>query len=83
MGPGTETGYAWEIDLGTLIGVAGGVVVNHSTLFGLAVGANVSHPEVNYSYFGFLSQYSHNPNKAIHGSAQVLLAGGSAKDYGW
>jgi len=90
IGPGTDFGYAFVVDLktssiqdelGTLIGIGGGVIVNRSTLLGLTVGANVSHPKVNYSYFGLLAQYSLNPNKAVHYSGQVLLAGGSTKDY--
>jgi len=33
------------------------------------------------SYLGLLCQYTYLPEELIHGSAQVLLASGSTKDY--
>ena len=68
-------------DVGTLIGFYGGAVIDRTFLIGIAGGANLSHPTVNYGYFGALGQYINKPASLWHFSAQLLLAYGSAKDY--
>jgi hypothetical protein len=42
---------------------------------------NISHPEVNFGYMGLLTQYTYQPNKLFHFSGQLLVGGGSTKDY--
>lgn len=68
-------------DVGTLIGFYGGAVFNQSILLGISGGANLSHPQVNYGYFGALGQYIYKPSTLWHCSVQILLAHGSTKDY--
>jgi hypothetical protein len=68
-------------DIGTLIGVYGGVVIDRSFLLGLAGGVNLGHPRVNYGYFGGIGQYIYKPSNLIHCSGQLVLAYGSTKDY--
>src|SRR5512133_1925045 len=68
-------------DVGTLIGFYGGAVFNRSVLLGISGGVNLSHPRVNYGYFGVVGQYIYRPANLWHCSGQILLASGSTKDY--
>jgi hypothetical protein len=68
-------------DVGTLIGFYGGAVIDRTFLIGIAGGANLSHPTVNYGYFGAIGQYINKSASLWHFSTQLLLAYGSAKDY--
>jgi hypothetical protein len=68
-------------DIGTLIGFYGGAVLNNSVLLGISGGVNLSHPHVNYGYFGAVGQYIYKPTNLWHCSGQILLAFGSTKDY--
>jgi hypothetical protein len=68
-------------ETGSLIGFYGGAVINHSFLLGISGGLNLSHPTVNYGYFGAIGQYIFKPSNLWHFSAQLLLAYGSAKNY--
>jgi hypothetical protein len=68
-------------DIGTLIGFYGGAVFNRSILLGISGGVNLSHPRVNYGYFGAIGQYIYKPANLWHCSGQILLAYGSTKDY--
>jgi hypothetical protein len=68
-------------DVGTLIGFYGGAVLNRSFLLGISGGANLSHPTVNYGYFGAIGQYIYKPSNLWHCSVQLLAAYGSTKDY--
>jgi hypothetical protein len=68
-------------NVGTLIGFYGGVLINRSLLLGFTAGANLSHPRVNYGYFGGIAQYTVNPNNLVHYNVQCVLAYGSTKDY--
>jgi hypothetical protein len=68
-------------DIGTLIGFYGGALFNRTFLLGISGGANLSHPTVNYGYFGAIGQYIYKPANLRHLSGQLLLAYGSAKDY--
>ena len=90
FGPETEVSFIRAIelktssiqdDIGVAIGFYGGALINHSTLFGLSVGLNLSHPKVNHGYLALLTQYTHNPNELLHYSGQILLGIGSTKDY--
>jgi hypothetical protein len=65
----------------TLIGGYGGALFNRSFLLGIAGGANLSHPSVNYGYFGAIAQYIVRPSEMVHFSGQLVLAQGSTKDY--
>jgi hypothetical protein len=66
---------------GTLIGFYGGAVFNRSFLLGISGGVNLSHPTINYGYFGAIGQYIFKPSNLWHISGQLLLAYGSAKEY--
>ena len=66
---------------GTLVGFYGGAVFNRSFLLGISGGLNLSHPTVNYGYFGAIGQYIFKPANLWHISGQLLLAYGSAKEY--
>lgn len=68
-------------DIGSLLEVNGGVLLNNSTMFGLAGGVNFGHPRVNYGYFGLMARYAHNPSKLVHFSGQAVIAYGATKDY--
>jgi hypothetical protein len=68
-------------DVGTLIGFYGGAVFNQSILLGISGGLNLSHPRVNYGYFGALGQYIYKPANLWHCSGQLLVAYGTTKDY--
>jgi hypothetical protein len=68
-------------NVGTLIGFYGGAVFNNSVLLGISGGVNLSHPHINYGYFGGLGQYIYKPANLLHCSGQMLLAFGSTKDY--
>jgi len=67
--------------IGTMIGGYTGTLINRSVLFGFAGAVNLSHPQVNYGYFGLIGQYIYNPNKLIHLNGQLIMAYGSTKDY--
>ncbi len=68
-------------DMGTLVGFYGGRLIDRKLLLGIAGGVNLTHPRVNYGYFGGICQYIIFPDNAIHFSTQVVLAYGTAKDY--
>jgi len=68
-------------DIGTLIGFYGGAAFNRTFLLGISGGVNLSHPRVNYGYFGVIGQYICKPENLWHFSVQLLLAHGSTKDY--
>lgn len=86
----TKLGFQWspavkfnsiQGDIGSLLEVNGGVLLNNSTMFGLAGGVNFGHPRVNYGYFGLMARYAHNPSKLVHFSGQAIIAYGATKDY--
>jgi hypothetical protein len=66
---------------GTLIGFYGGALFNRTLLLGISGGVNLSHPTVNYGYFGGVAQVITYPANMMHFSGQVLIAYGSTKDY--
>jgi hypothetical protein len=68
-------------DVGTLIGFYGGRLIENKLLLGVSGGVNLTHPRVNYGYFGGICQYIFFPEKVVHFSTQVLVAYGTAKDY--
>lgn len=68
-------------DIGSLVGFYGGAVFNRNFLFGISGGVNLTHPRVNYGYFGVIGQYIYKPASLMHVSAQFLLASGTTKDY--
>jgi hypothetical protein len=68
-------------DIGTLVGIHGGALINRTFLIGISGGVNLGHPRVNYGYFGGIMQYIYKPEKVVHCSGQLLLAYGTTKDY--
>jgi hypothetical protein len=86
----TKLGYQWspalkfnsiQGDIGSLIEINGGLLLNNSTMIGLAGGVNFGHPRVNYGFFGMIAQYIFSPNKLFHLSGQTVFAYGTTKDY--
>jgi hypothetical protein len=68
-------------EIGSLVGFYGGAVFNRVLLLGISGGVNLSHPRVNYGYFGVMAQYIYKPANLVHCSFQVSVASGSTKDY--
>jgi hypothetical protein len=68
-------------DIGTLIGLYGGPMINNTLLIGACGGVNLGHPRVNYGYFGGILQYVFRPEEMVHFSSQLVLAYGTTKDY--
>ncbi|MFC1607642.1 hypothetical protein ACFL47_06680 [Candidatus Latescibacterota bacterium] len=90
LGQDTNVGFVWGVetkstdikgDIGTSIGFMGGALFNHAYLLGLTFGANITHPDVNHSYFGVITQYTRKPQELIHCSGQLFLGVGTTKDY--
>ena len=91
LGQGAKLGFIWALDakgysIQNKIGVGYGahlslLIKNISTSFGWAGVLNISHPEVNFGYMGLFTQYTYKPNSLFHFSGQLLLGGGSTKDY--
>jgi hypothetical protein len=90
FGDETKTGVIWGIDLNTStvqddvatqLGGYTGVVFNHSLLVALNISMNLTHPTINYGYYGLMVQYVYRPEQIVHFSGQVTLGIGSVKDY--
>ena len=86
----TRPGYVWspgikfnsiQGNIGSVIELYGGLLLNRSAVIGLTGGVNFGHPTVNYGYFGLMTQYIFKPNKLLHFSGQLAAAYGSTKDY--
>ena len=90
MGEDTKITSIWGIDLKTGkmqddIGIGYdvfyGALFNRSILLGGIAGLNVTHPLINYGYFGVFGNYTYKPEEVIHFSGQFALGYGSAKGY--
>jgi hypothetical protein len=66
---------------GALIGGYGGVMINRTLLLGFTGAVNLTHPTVNYGYFGGIAQVITYPGKMVHLSGQLVIAYGTTKDY--
>ncbi|MFO7619677.1 MAG: hypothetical protein R6W81_00220, partial [Bacteroidales bacterium] len=66
---------------GALIGGYGGIMINRSLLLGFTGAVNLTHPTVNYGYFGGIAQAIAYPGRMLHVSGQMVIAYGSTKDY--
>lgn len=90
FGSETDVGFLWgfetrsaeiQNDYGSLVGFYGGALINKSLLIAVSTGLNLAHPEVNQGYLGLLCQYTREPHKLRHYSAQLFVGRGSTKDY--
>jgi hypothetical protein len=90
LGGETDIDGAWGLesritkiqdDVSATWGFFGGVTVNQATMFALTLSANLTHPDVNYGYFGPIVRYTHRQDDLVHGGASVLLAFANTKDY--
>ena len=90
FGPGTPVSFVWSPEIkvnsiqhraGSQISVYGGALINKSLMLGGAFGSNFGHPTVNYSYIGLMGQYTYRPERLLHPSAQLIVAGAKTKDY--
>jgi hypothetical protein len=68
-------------NIGTLVGIYGGVLINQSFLAGISGGVNLGHPSVNYGYLGGIGQYIFKPDNIVHFSSQLVIGYGTTKDY--
>ncbi len=68
-------------DIGTLIGIYGGPMINNRLLIGACGGVNLGHPRVDYGYLGGIIQYVYRPEDMVHMSIQLVVASGTTKDY--
>jgi peptidoglycan/LPS O-acetylase OafA/YrhL len=66
---------------GVTIGGYTGVMINRTFLLGITGSVNLTHPTVNYGYFGGIVQAVAYPSRMVHMSAQLVVAWGSTKDY--
>jgi len=67
--------------MGAIIGGYGGVYVNRTVMLGFAGAVNLTHPTVNYGYFGGIAQVIAYPGKMVHMSGQLVVAYGTTKVY--
>lgn len=67
--------------VGATVGGYTGVMINRTFLLGIAGAVNLTHPTVNYGYFGGIAQAVAYPSRMVHMSAQLVVAYGSTKDY--
>jgi hypothetical protein len=67
--------------IGTLVGFYGGALIDDKFLIGITGGVNLTHPKVNYGYFGGIAQAIFYSEKMVHFSGQVIIAWGTTKDY--
>ena len=90
FGPDTQVNFVWspeikvstiENETGTALGFYAGALINKSFLIAGAFGGSGDYQTNNYCYFGILGQYTHNPHKLVHPSAQLLIAAGSTLEY--
>jgi len=90
FGSGTDISFLWGIDnrsaeiqndFGSMVGFYGGALINKSLLIAFSTGLNLAHPDVNQGYLGLLCQYTKEPQKLKHYSAQLFVGRGSTKDY--
>jgi hypothetical protein len=90
FGGNAVLGAAWGIesdvtkiqnDLSATLGAVLGVTINRATTLATTFGANVSHPTVNYGYFGVVARRALRSEELLHGAASVRLVFASTKDY--
>ncbi len=67
--------------IGATVGGYTGVMINRTFMLGLAGAVNLTHPTVNYGYFGGIARAVAYQSKMVHMSAQMVVAWGSTKDY--
>jgi hypothetical protein len=68
-------------DLSASWGFYAGLTVNQATTFALTLAANLTHPTVNYGYFGAIARHTLRQENVVHGGASLLLAAANTKDY--
>lgn len=68
-------------NIGASIGGYTGVMINSTFMLGITGSVNLTHPTVNYGYFGGIAQAVVSPSRMVHLSAQLVVAWGSVKDY--
>jgi len=66
---------------GVSIGGYTGVMINRTFMLGITGSVNLTHPTVNYGYFGGIVQVVAYPSRMIHLSSQMVFAWGTTKDY--
>ena len=90
IGEEVKTGSVWGLNfntssvqnhLGTQVEIYGGTVINHSFMAGIMGSMNLTHPKINYGYWGLILQYTYLPERVFHVSGQLTIGTGSVRDY--
>ena len=90
FGPDTQVSFVWSPEIkvstiqnetGSTVGFYAGALINKSFLIAGAFGASGDYQTSDYCYFGIMGQYTYNPHKLVHPSAQLLIAAGSTLEY--
>jgi hypothetical protein len=87
---GTKFDSMWSLELktnslqkeiGSLIGIYWGAVINRTIIFGIGGVTNLTHTITNYGGFQFLAQYIQEPDKLLHYGGQIVFGLATVKDY--
>jgi hypothetical protein len=90
MNADTKFNSMWSLELktnslqkeiGSLIGIYWGAVINRSIIFGIGGASNLTHKVTNYGYFQLSAQYVEQPDKLLHYGGQIIFGLATAKDY--
>jgi hypothetical protein len=68
-------------EVGTLIGIYWGAVINRTIIIGIGGVTNLSHTTTNYGGLQILAQYVQEPDKLLHYNEQIIFGFATAKDY--
>jgi hypothetical protein len=90
LGGEMDVGFAWGLesrtgkikdDLSATWGFYAGLTVNRATTLAMTLAANLTHPDVNYGYFGAIARHTFGQDNLLHGGGSLLLAAANTKDY--
>lgn len=62
--------------IGATIGGYTGVMINQAFILGITGSVNLTHPTVNFMYFGGIAQEVDHPSRMVHVSAQLVAGAG-------
>jgi len=68
-------------NIGSVLDIYWGGVINRTIILGIGGAANLSHTVTNFGYLQLLAQYVPEPDKLLHYGGEVVLGLGSVKDY--
>jgi hypothetical protein len=74
-------GNSLQGEVGSLIGVYWGAVINRTIILGIGGVTNLTHKVTNYGGLQLLAQYGQDPDKLIHYGGQIAFGLATTKDY--